>query len=116
MAIGTFSAPKGWEDWITLLLGVWLCASAWVLQFNDPPAMQNLVAVGLLVIVGELFMFHRLLIWEEWVNTVLGIWLVVSSWVLDTAPLAKANSIVVGLLILALALYEMWGNRRRRSA
>ena len=35
MGIGAFSSPKGWEDWATLLIGVWLCASPWVLQLAD---------------------------------------------------------------------------------
>ena len=35
MAIGTFSAPKAWEDWATLAIGVWLWASAWPLQLID---------------------------------------------------------------------------------
>jgi hypothetical protein len=117
MTIGTFSPPKGWEDWATLVLGVWLCASTWLLQFSDPPAMQNLVAVGFLVIIGELFTFYTLRIWEEWINIVLGLWLIVSSWVLDiTAPVAKVNALVVGLLLLAIAFYEMWDDRRHHSA
>ena len=117
MTIGTFSPPKGWEDWATLALGVWLCASTWLLQFSDPHAMQNLVAVGFLVIIGELFTFYTLRIWEEWINIVLGAWLIVSSWILDiTAPAAKTNAIVVGLLLLAVALYEIWDDRRHHLA
>jgi len=115
MAIGAFSPPKGWEDWATLLIGVWLCASPWVLQLADPSAMQNLVAVGFLVIIGELFTFYTLRIWEEWINIILGLWLVVSSWMLAIAtPEATANAVIVGLLLLALALYEIWDDRQQR--
>ncbi|MGP0089782.1 MAG: SPW repeat protein [Xanthobacteraceae bacterium] len=116
MAIGTFSPPKGWEDWTTLLLGIWLCASSSVLQFNDPLATENLVVVGFLVIIGELYTFYTLRLWEEWINIILGAWLIVSPWVLGvTTPPAKANTIVVGALLLALALYEMWDDRRDHS-
>ena len=115
MAIGAFSPPKGWEDWATLLIGVWLCASPWVLQLADPPALQNFVAVGFLVLLGELFTFYTLRFWEEWINIILGSWLVVSSWVLAFSTFqATANAVIVGLLLLAMALYEMWDDRRQR--
>jgi len=88
-----------------------------VLQFNDPLATENLVVVGFLVIIGELYTFYTLRVWEEWINIVLGAWLIVSPWVLGiSARSAKANTIVVGLLLLALALYEMWDDRRHHSA
>jgi hypothetical protein len=38
-----------------------------------PPAMQNLVAVGFLVIVGEPFTFYTIRIYEEWINIPLGV-------------------------------------------
>jgi hypothetical protein len=115
MAIGAFSPPKAWQDWATLLIGVWLCASPWVLQLGDPSATQNLVAVGFLVIIGELFTFYTLRIWEEWINIVLGVWLVASSWVLGiSTPAAIADAVIMGLLLLALGLYEMWDDRQQR--
>jgi len=114
MAIAAFKPPKGWEDWATLVIGVWLCASPWLLQLNDPPAMQNFFAVGFLVIIGELFTFYTLRIWEEWINIVLAAWLIVSSWILAFATAAAtANAVIVGLLLLALALYEMWEDRQQ---
>jgi SPW repeat len=115
MAVGAFSPPKGWQDWATLSIGVWLCASPWVLQLADPSAMQNSVAVGFLVIIGELFTFYTSRIWEEWINIILGSWLVVSSWVLAVStPEAAANAVIMGLLLLALALYEIWDDRQQR--
>ena len=115
MAVGAFSPPKGWEDWATLLIGLWLCASPWVLQLADPPAMQNCVTVGFLVIIGELFTFYTLHTWEEWINIILGSWLIVCSWVLGvSSPEATANAVIMGLLLLALSLYEIWDDRQQR--
>jgi hypothetical protein len=54
-----------------------------------------------LVIIGELFTFYTLRIWEEWINIVLGVWLVVSSWVLGiSTPAATADAVIMGLLLL----------------
>src|SRR5215469_12037780 len=116
MAIAVFTPPKGWENWATLLIGVWLCASPWLLQLDDPAAMQNFVAVGFLVIIGELFTFYTLRFWEEWINIVLGAWLLVSPWAMAfTSPAATTSAVVVGLLLLALSFYEMWDDRPRQS-
>ena len=35
MAIGKFTPPKQWEDWVNLVLGIWLCVSPWVLKFDS---------------------------------------------------------------------------------
>ena len=118
MAIARFSPPEDWEDWATLVLGLWSAASPWVLQLSDAAAMENLVAVGFLVIIGEIYTFYTPRIWEEWINIVLGAWLVVSSWMLGISdPRAIIDAIIVGLLLMAVGCYEMWQERmeRRRS-
>ena len=114
MALRKFSFSKEWQDWCNLLLGIWLCLSPWVLQFSDDrEATDNAVAVGFLIIVAEVFTFSVLRVVEEWINIVLGIWLVVSVWALEiTTSAAKVNLVVSGLLIALLALYEIWVARR----
>jgi hypothetical protein len=117
MAIRKFSLSREWQDWCNLLLGIWLCLSPWVLRFaGDRAATENAVAVGFLIIVAEVFTFSMLRVVEEWINVVLGLWLVVSIWALEiTASAAKADLVVNGLLISLLALYEIWDARRTSS-
>jgi hypothetical protein len=114
MAIRKFSFSREWQDWCNLLLGIWLCLSPWVLRFvDDREAMENAVAVGFLIIVAEVFTFSMLRVLEEWINVVLGIWLVLSVWALEITTLAaKMDLVVSGLLIALLALYEIWDARR----
>jgi SPW repeat len=112
MSTIAFSPPKHWEDWIGAILGFWLLASPNVLQYGETAAAQNAFLVGVLLIVivcVELTVFRA---WEEWVNVILGAWLVVSPWVLGAALVATLNFVIVGLLVLALALYEIWDERR----
>ncbi len=112
MAIGRLTPPKHWEDWINLVLGIWLCASPWVLEFsNEMTATQNAFVVGFLLILTESVALAAFSLWEEWASVVLGAWLVVSPWVLGIAALAAANVVIVGLVVLALALYEIWDTR-----
>jgi len=106
MAKTSFRPPKHWEDWISVILGFWLMASPMVLEYGDMVASQNAFLVGVLLIViafVELTVF-----WEEWINVILGAWLVVSPWVLGATLIATTNLVIVGLLVLALALYELW--------
>jgi hypothetical protein len=107
------SFPKQWEDWTSWALGIWLLLSPWALWFEkDETAMRNAVALGVLIILAELLVLSLFRGWEEWINVALGAWLVISPWVLGLSnAAAKINFIVVGLLVLALAVHELWGMR-----
>jgi SPW repeat len=108
-----FSFPKEWQDWVNLLLGVWLCVAPWILHFTDDvAATNNVVLVGFLVICSEVFTFSALRIVEEWIDVVLGAWLVISVWSLSiSTPIARIAIIVTGLVVLLFSFYEIWDNR-----
>jgi hypothetical protein len=119
MAIGRFALPEHWEDWAGLVLGLWLCASPWVLGFAeaDRVATENAFLVGALLIAAEMVILSAFHAWEEAANLVLGAWLVISTWVLGVAATAAmANFVIVGLLVLALALYELWEVRHHAAS
>jgi hypothetical protein len=102
--------PKQWTDWATWLLGIWLCLSPWTLLFEfETPALRNDVLLGALMIFVEVIELSVFRGWEEWINVALGAWLIASPWVLriETSA-AKINFVVIGVLVVALALLEMW--------
>jgi hypothetical protein len=117
MTAMTFTPPRQWEDWCDWALGIWLLLSPWILLFErDSIAMRNAVIVGGLVILTEAVTLSVFRVWEEWINVVLAAWLVVSPWALGvTSPAAKADFVVVGLLIASLALYQVATARRGSS-
>jgi SPW repeat len=115
MATIAFSPPKHWEDWIGAILGFWLFASPNVLQYGEMAAAQNAFLVGVLLIVIEFVELTVFRVWEEWINVILGAWLVVSPWVLGATLIATTNLVIVGWLVLALALYEIWDERRHTA-
>jgi hypothetical protein len=85
-----FSPPKEWQDWGSLLLGIWLCVSPW--------AIFTLSALG---------------IFEELIDVVLGAWLLVSVWLFGiSTPTARVDLIVSGLAVLIFSFYEIWDSRR----
>src|ERR1700740_3049536 len=105
----TVTTPQQWQDWTSWGLGIWLCLSPWILQFAlDTTPMQNAVIVGFLIILAEVITLSVFQVWEEWINVALGAWLVVSPWVLSIqSRSATVNFIIVGVLVIGLALYEM---------
>ncbi len=109
MARRLFSFPKQWEDWTSWLLGIWLLLSPWALFFDhEPLARYNALAVGGLIIVAEIVELSIFRHWEEWINVVLGVWLAVSPWALGLqSAAARWNFLIVGVLVVALALYEL---------
>ena len=112
MAAVTFTPPKHWEDWCDWALGIWLILSPWVLLFEpDTVATRNAVTVGFLIVAAEALTLSAFRLWEEWINVALGAWLLVSPWILGVgnAP-AKVNFVIVGVLVAALALYQVWGD------
>ena len=115
MAQAAFSFPKQWEDWTSWVLGLWLLLSPWALFFdNEPRALENALAVGALVIVAEIVELSIFRDWEEWINVLLGAWLAISPWALGIGnAAARWNFLIVGILVLALALYEI---RERQAA
>jgi len=115
MAAPQISLPKQWEDWCNWLLGIWLCISPWALRFDlEPTATQTAMISGLMIILTELLTLSAYRAWEEWINVMLGAWLVICPLVLGiSSSAARANLVVVGLLVMALAFYELWGSRRQ---
>ncbi len=109
MAQSAFSFPKQWEDWTSWVLGLWLLLSPWALFFDsESRAVENALAVGALVIIAEIVELSIFRDWEEWINVVLGAWLGISPWALGIASAAaRWNFLITGILILALALYEI---------
>lgn len=103
-----------WQDAVNLVLGIWLAVSPYVLSFADqttPAWNAHVVGIVILALVAAaIWAFQK---WEEWINAALGLWLVVSPWLLGfsglTAPLW--NQIVVGILVGGLAIWTAVSER-----
>lgn len=101
---------KHWQDPVSLILGLWLIASPWVLgHAAEARPMWNAVILGVLVAAAALIALFRVMAWEEWVNLVFGVWLLLSPWVLAFGGLAAAmwNAVIVGAAVAVLALWAL---------
>ena len=101
-------APSG-ANWVNVLLGIWVIISPFIVQFaNLPAVMWNNVIVGIVVAILALIRssMPRQSGWS-WVNVILGIWMIISPFVLGaTAAAVLWNNIVLGIVIALVA----WGN------
>lgn len=100
-------AGKRWQDWVVLVLGIWLFFSPFLLNYTQTVAASNAYIVGLAVALFAILALLDSRLWEEWVNLALGAWLIISPFVLGYSDMGTPtwNHIIVGLLIGADALW-----------
>ena len=104
-------ALKRWQDWINVILGLWMVASPWVLGFVASPDRAApaawILGAAIVVFAASAIYMHKA--WEEALSIILGICLFISPWVLgfveQTTP--TANAMIVGLLVMAFAIWSM---------
>lgn len=117
------SSKKHWQDSLNLLLGLWIVASPWVLGFTTVHYAAGIaVIIGLVIAVFAAWTLAVYAHWEEWVNVVLGILLIVTPWLFGFAtvgstPGAEAaftatwNFIIAGALVAGLAIWSIYQTR-----
>ena len=106
-----------WKKWrresildvYNLVLALGLFATPWFLArataTTDLDIWASAAAIGV-VSVAALLAFAR---WKEWANLLLGLWLIVSPWVLGFAHTRAMHfSIGIGVVVAFLAALEIW--------
>lgn len=108
-----------WQDWLVALLGAWLVVSNWVLRFDASEPLSaftsrtifwNSAIVGVAALVLAVMSLASRKLWEEWVNIVMGLWLVISPWVLGFSNVRNAV-LNVTLCGLAIVVSSAWSVR-----
>ena len=96
-------------DLYNLLLAVVLFASPWFFAHASRTTDVDLWLSGTAIICLSLAAIIAFSTWEEWLNLALGLWLVVSPWLLGFAHThAMHFSIGIGAAIAFLAGLELW--------
>lgn len=109
-------------DGVVLLGGLYLALSPWIVGFSGHASMTvsnlfagiatALLAVGFVAAYGH---FHGI----AWVAPVIGVWAIVSPWLVDGATPAGEvilSNIIVGAIIVVCALAMMSTGRRKMRA
>lgn len=125
----TIRAPRSqrWQDWINLILAIWLFISPWVINFggsaytgqtmagglNAIGAAWNAWIFGVIVFLVALSALGRMQFWQEWINLLIGIWLFIAPWVLSFGGLPGAawDHWIVGVLVFIFAVWNLADTR-----
>lgn len=96
-------------DLYNLLLATFLFISPWLFARATGTAAMDLRTSGAAIAVISLAAMVAFADWEEWANLLLGIWLIVSPWVLGFAHTSAMHlSILVGFTVAFLAALELF--------
>lgn len=107
--------PKRWQDKLSLALGIWMLLSPFILispyspiQFDMATGHSFLMGIAIVLVAGTAL--YRLYLWEEWVGAVLGLWLIISPFILGFSDVTAVmyNHVIVGLIIAADSIWVLF--------
>lgn len=115
-----------WQDWVTGIVGIWLILSPWIVnlavttvsaagtaQMTAGPSltliMWNFILGGAVAVILGISAIAKYRMWEEWVDVVLGLWLMASPWILNFAASHNAmwNAVLCGAVIVVAAGWNL---------
>ena len=89
-----------WSNPFGVALDLWL---------SEGRASQNAVICGIVIVAISLAALAAFTVWEEWLNLIVGLWVLVSPWVLGFAgTTAMRVHAVIGIIVAVLAALEIW--------
>jgi hypothetical protein len=96
-------------DVANLILGAILFISPWLFAFEAGAASQNAIICGIVIAALSIAALSAYAVWEEWLNLIVGLWVIVSPWVLGfQGSNAMTVHLIIGLIVAVLAAVELW--------
>jgi SPW repeat len=95
---------KDGNSWVNVVLAIWVIVSPFVLAIHSSRAVWNNVVTGVLVGILALIRWSVRQPGLSWLNLLLGIWLVISPFVLFLSGAAMWNNVILGVIVAAFAL------------
>ena len=106
-------------DVVNLFLAMILFFSPWLFGLAVGAQWQTASTVGIVIAVLSVAALAAFAVWEEWLNLIAGIWLIVSPWLLGFQDSdAMTIDVAIGALVAVLAVSEIClthGARRRMT-
>jgi hypothetical protein len=92
-----------------LMFGLVLFFSPWLFAYASEDARVDLWTSGAVIAVTSIIAAVAFANWEEWLNLLLGAWLMVSPWALGFMHTrAMHMSIGLGAMVAFIATLELW--------
>jgi hypothetical protein len=110
-----FLTHRRWEDILMMVLGAAILISPMFVEAVTTPTVVAATAVigaAIVVLAGlEQLSLRR---WEEILALACGVWVMVAPVALNYGGMLRNCHIVLGALVVALAILELWQDRDRR--
>lgn len=113
---GFLNTHRTWEDWCGMVLGALIVASPWF-PVQEHPAIGgqqliivNTVAIGLVVFGLSQLEYVALQRWEEVATIVVGLWLIVSPYMLGYSGegFLRVYHTSLGAVVVVLGVLQLW--------
>jgi hypothetical protein len=103
---------------LNVLVAIWLFVSPWALGYGDDAGWNSTITAVVIAAIALIRVFGAYgAAWLSWLNLVLGVWLVVSPWVLNYDNNgATWNSVIVGIVVGLLAIWSATSSRMTTPA
>lgn len=105
------SGPAVLTDGLTLLAGLWLAISPWVIHFSatahDMMINNLILGVAVAMVAVGLTLAPRRMVRLSWATAVIGAWVIISQWVVQQSGSHTGivvNNIITGAVILLCGL------------
>jgi SPW repeat len=102
------------QDAINLLMGLWIFFAPWILGYRaGTVATGNFVVLGILITFCAFAGLAEFRLWKEWVNLVLGVWLLISPWALHFSGLTALawSAVFSGTIVVVCACWALCEGR-----
>jgi hypothetical protein len=109
VAMGKWKNPASC-DVANLILGALLFLSPWIFRFSPGVESWNAWAGGGIIVVLSIAALLAFAEWEEWLNFIVGLWILVSPWALKFSDSTNAMRIgvIIGAIVAVIAAVELW--------
>ena len=98
-----------WCDVANLILGAILFFSPWMFGYGAGTASANAYIAGIVIAGLAIAALAAFAVWEEWLNLIVGLWVLVSPWALGfQGTTAMTVHVIVGAAVAILAAIELW--------
>ena len=117
--VDTALERKNGQDWANLVLAILLFISPWALGFASVnSAAWNAWVVAIAIAVVAIAAITAFAVWEEWINLLLGLWLIASPWALNFSADARPMwvHVVLGIIAAVMAAWALWSNQHGTHA
>lgn len=102
-------AASVWTSTLNVVAGIWLIIAPFLLLYRNSTARINDIVVGAVIVV---FALIRAIApgagtaWLSWLNTLCGLWLIVASFALGYAGVARPNEVILGIIVVIFGLWS----------